>query len=435
MLHRPRPRLFAGIAAVLIALGTHATPAAAQTAPAFGPGPSAAPAPTGVEAYTVSGITVDVSATNANAARDQAIAEAQRRAWDELHKRVAPGGGPTPRLSDIELARLVQGFSIDEEKVSATRYVGTMTVRFRPNAVRDALGGTTASFVEPPTRPFVLLPLTMVGGRPVLWEDRTPWRLAWESHQTGTSMVQVVVPDGELDDIAAIGAPEAVAGNAEALSRIARKYNAGGVVVARTEVPAAGDVGRGLTVEVFRYDATGPKEPLTVPVRADAADRPEDLLARGPVQVIAALDEAWKRDNVVATGPEQTLAVSVPIGQLGDWLDVRKRLTGISGLLRYDTLSLSRYEAKVALVFRGDIPRLQEQLARRDMTLTRLPTPPQAAPVAVAPGQPLPVPAEVWQLNVQPPSAPVNPPPPLLPPGAQPPGPGGVPGIAPATRL
>ncbi len=243
--------------------------------PAPTPVSPAVPSSQGVDAFTVSGITVDVNASDANAAREQAIAEAQRKAWGELHRRMTPGGAAAPDLSAADLGRLVQAFSIDDERVSATRYIATMTVRFRPDPVRDLLAGSGAArYVEPPTRPLVVLPVTVVDGRPILWEDRTPWRAAWEERQPGASLVPLLVPDGELSDISAIGVNEALAGDPTSITNIAQRHNAGGVVVARAILPSGDAVAGGASVEVTLHGLDGTRTGKVVDVRADPAVRP-----------------------------------------------------------------------------------------------------------------------------------------------------------------
>ncbi|WP_448187263.1 DUF2066 domain-containing protein [Azospirillum sp. sgz301742] len=365
MLHR-RWLLCAGFAALLAVL---AVLGAALSAPAIAQVAPAAQA----DAFTVSGVKVDINASNPNTARDQAIAQAQRSAWETLYQRLVPGGRAAPRLSETDLARLVQGFEIDDEKVSASRYVGSLTVRFRPQAVREQLGGAGASYVEPPSQPLVVLPVTVVDGKPILWEDRTRWREAWEARERGSSLVPLVVPEGEMDDIQAIGADDAVNGKADALATIARRYSANGVIVARTELTASGEPnpGQPLAVEVTRYGLDGTRgQPQTITVRPDASDRPADVLARAVSFVSAALDEAWKRDNTAVTGGEQSVAVAVPIGRLEDWIETRKRLATVQAVSRVDLLALSRVEALVALTYRGDVERLRQMLARSDLGLT-----------------------------------------------------------------
>jgi hypothetical protein len=401
MLHRRRAPLLAGLAAMSTALVVTMTgPAGAQTGsppPAAASATSSAATPSSADAFAVSGIRVDINGSNPTTVRDQAIREAQSKAWAELYRRLVPGGGNPPRLSDGEIAKLVQGFEIDEEKVSASRYVGAITVRFRPNAVRDALGqsGGAAQYVEPPARPFVILPVTLTDGRTILWQDRTPWRAAWEARQPAASLVPLVVPDGELSDAQAISGEDAVAGNADALARIAQAYKAGGVVVARTDLPANGpDPARGLTVDVTRYGLDGTRDNQTVQVKGGGTA--DELLSRAVASVGTQLDDSWKREHTTATGPEQNTLVRVPLTAVNDWVETRKRLSAVNAVTRNTLMSISRSEALITLTYRGAPEQLAQALARQDLGFT------QAAPAAGYPGAPLPVQTADWQLTLLP---------------------------------
>ncbi|WP_247894307.1 DUF2066 domain-containing protein [Azospirillum sp. B510] len=377
---------------------TGSLPPAAPPAAASAASAGAAAAPASADAFAVTGVRVDINGSNPTTVRDQAIREAQAKAWAELYRRLVPGGGNPPRLSDIEIAKLVQGFEIDDEKVSASRYVGAITVRFRPNAVRDALGqsGGAAQYVEPPSRPFVILPVTQTDGRTILWQDRTPWRAAWEARQPAASLVPLVVPDGELSDAQAISGEDALAGNADALARIAQAYKAGGVVVARTDLPANGaDPARGLSVEVTRYGLDGTRDNQTVQVKGGTSA--DDLLARAVAAVGGQLDESWKREHTTATGPEQTSTVRVPLTAVNDWVETRKRLSATNAVGRTSLMSISRNEALITMTYRGDPDQLAQALARQDLGFTRA-----AAPSAASPGLPLPAQSADWQLTLLP---------------------------------
>ena len=398
MLHRRRAPLLAGLAAMSTALVLTMTgPAGAQTG-SPPPAASSAAMPSAADPFAVSGVRVDISGSNPTTVRDQAIREAQAKAWAELYRRLVPGGTP-PRLSDNEIARMVQGFEIDEEKVSASRYLGTITVRFRPNAVRAALGhsGGAAQYVEPPSRPFVILPVTQTEGRTILWQDRTPWREAWEARQPAAALVPLVVPDGELTDAQAISGEDAIAGNAEALNRIAQAYKAGGVVVARTDLPAGGpDPARGMTVDVTRYGLDGTRDNQVVQVKGGGSA--DDVLTRAVAAVGTQLDESWRREHTMAAGPEHNTLVRIPLSAVNDWVETRKRLSSVNAVTRTNLLSISRNEALITLTHRGDPEQLAQALARQDLGLARTAS---AAPSAY-PGAPLPVPSADWQLTLLP---------------------------------
>jgi len=91
------------------------------------------------EPYVISGVSVDVTADNAATARDQAMVEAQRKAFMNLATQLVPGK-PIPNVSDKAIGDMVSDFHIEQEKFGGNRYVGTFTFRFRQNPVRAAFG-------------------------------------------------------------------------------------------------------------------------------------------------------------------------------------------------------------------------------------------------------------------------------------------------------
>jgi hypothetical protein len=109
--------------------------------------------------YTVSGIPVDVTAENAAAARDQAIVQGQRAALKALVENMM-GSEKAAQISlpsDDEIAGMVQDFEVESERLSAVRYVGTLTFRFLSDPVDQLVGrmpaGTVQTTAPMPTGP------------------------------------------------------------------------------------------------------------------------------------------------------------------------------------------------------------------------------------------------------------------------------------------
>ena len=90
---------------------------------------------------TVSDVPVDVTAKDAAAARDQAIAVAQSKAWDKLVKELVTDPAQQARIhpSQQEIESFVQDFGVENERVSTVRYIGLYDVRFREGRVRKYL--------------------------------------------------------------------------------------------------------------------------------------------------------------------------------------------------------------------------------------------------------------------------------------------------------
>jgi hypothetical protein len=95
------------------------------------------------EMYTITDVAADVTADNASHARDQALMQAERTAYEQLCARMGVPDNNI-KLNDDALAALVQSFEVQSERVSAVRYIGVFTIRFKPAATQKRMGGKTA---------------------------------------------------------------------------------------------------------------------------------------------------------------------------------------------------------------------------------------------------------------------------------------------------
>jgi hypothetical protein len=87
--------------------------------------------------------------------------------------------------------------------------------------------------------------------------------------------------------------------------------------------------------------------------------------------VRAQVEDSWKRDNVLRFDRPQDLVVTAPIASLAEWVELKKRLTGIAFLRKTEIKTLSRNEAVLALSFLGDEEQLAAVLAQRDLALVQ----------------------------------------------------------------
>jgi hypothetical protein len=134
---------------------------------AAAPVQSTAPTPVASgDPYTVADVNADVTADNAAHARDQALIKAERTAFEQLCARL---GAPenTDKLSDDAIAAMVQSFEVQSEHLSAVRYIGVFTIRFKPTALQKRLGkymSDAAAANSPLTtdeaRPVTAMPLS-----------------------------------------------------------------------------------------------------------------------------------------------------------------------------------------------------------------------------------------------------------------------------------
>lgn len=325
------------------------------------------------ETYDVPGIQVDVTAETAAAARDQALAEGEGKAFAALLAQFVDADTAAALAdTDAETIRsLIRDFSISSEKSSAVRYLATLDYRFDAEAVQAFLTQRRAKFAAPPSEPVAVVPVWEAQGRTVLWDDPNPWRNVWELRNPGAGGVPTVVPAGDLGDIATLSVEQATSGYGEALTALAERYRASGILV--THARLVSDMRKDtslVVVESSRYGDDGNRQWTTdLTVRSKEGEDLDALLARAVGEVSDVLTRRWRQSATVDASEVAELAVQVPISSLRDWVDVRSRLDSVAAVRKFDMLSLSRDAVRLKLVYMGGLSALQEALAASGMTL------------------------------------------------------------------
>lgn len=325
--------------------------------------------------YTVSDVAVDATAQTALKARDTARLDGERRALRQLLERLTSkeDWNRLPKASDAELDDLLQDYEVVSEKSSAVRYIATMTYRFQREAVANFLRAHGIAYAESRSKPVVVLAVLTAGGRTVLWEDPNPWRAAWaEASGIGEGLVPMRVAIGELADVQAIDAGQALKGDKDALAALARAYSGADVLVARADL-AGGGGQRSLQVSAVRYAAGFPDQNWASAVKAEANEADEAVYARAVAAVVADVNDGWKRSMLMrgGAGGGASLVATVPLSSLKDWVTVRERLRSVSAIQRTSLLSLSKDAARVEIGYVGEPEQLQVVLAQRDLALVR----------------------------------------------------------------
>ena len=319
--------------------------------------------------FQINDIVADVTAANAAAARDKAILQAQRSALEQLLGRLAADTTLAAKQSDDTLAGLVQGFEVQQERTSAVRYIGTFTVQFKPAAVRGLLGQSGQEIAITRGKPTLIIPVVQNGSRLVLWEDNTSWRKAWETAALGGGLIPLIVPTGDMADIAGINGQEAMSGKPEAWQTIMAKYQAEAAVLAVLHEPATATDPVRVTLQRWLPEGT-----LGAPVEL-AVNNSSTAATEGVKQARLELDKQWREISKPAAAPATTrLPVAVPTPNLATWATVRNRLTEIAVIKRTNIIALSRAGANIELEYQGSLPDLQQALLAQNLYLTPAPS-------------------------------------------------------------
>lgn len=310
--------------------------------------------------FTVEDVAVDATAQSAAQAREAALARGQAEAFNRLLARLTlrADAQRLPRLSAAQIADLVRGFEVQSERASAVRYIASLRVRFRDDAVRNLLRQNGIPFAETRSKPMLVLPLLDDEGGRVLWERDTDWRAAWAVAPRSEGLVPLIVPVGDLDDLRDISSEQALGGDTTRLNAIAQRYGAGDVIVA-----VAKPSGSSVQVSVNRFSAIGQDETLIENYEG------QDVWTKAAAGVAANLEEAWKRSALIRYDSQKSLTATVALAGIDELVDIRRRLARVAILRNADLVFLARNEAQFRFDYFGDERQLATAFAQNDLIL------------------------------------------------------------------
>jgi hypothetical protein len=322
--------------------------------------------------FEVNGLEVDESANDEVQAKFSAIADAQRRALQVVMRRLVQPEDfdRLPQITGDTLALMVRDYDIADEKLGGGRYLATISVRFLPEEVSNALKDAQVPFAMTRSRPVVVLPVFDTGSANRLWDDPNPWRLAWAGHTPYPGLFSVVMPAGDLSDVATVNVNQAISGDPGAMLAIGRKYQATGAMVAIASV-SGNKANR--SVRVILEFVGGSHDGTIMEQRYKGSGDLTAFLGQVVGEILGGLEREWKEENILDFSLVERVSVLVPIEGLAGWRDVRERLDGMSRIQSMSTARMSQEEVELDLVYVGSTDQLRTALEQRGLELVYSP--------------------------------------------------------------
>ncbi|MHA6288388.1 DUF2066 domain-containing protein [Maricaulis sp. CAU 1757] len=322
------------------------------------------------DVFTVIGVPIDATASNALEAQTAAMQEGQyaaaRRIIERLslpEDRVGTALDTSLPLQGADIAGLIAGFEITNEQRSATRYLARLNVNFDPAAVRRIFRNNGIPFVEAQARPRLVLPIYGANDGLVLWED-SPWREAWAQSNFRYNLTPMVLADAERGGAPLISVRQALDLDEVALRDLASMYGVSRLAILRAaESEDARRVG-GYLVDI---DAEGS---LAVSTWGPVSVASWEEAAR---MFVGDQELAWKQDTIVRDLSERELRLTVFYSSLADWRGLQSVIAGTSLIADAQLDALSRDGALMTIRHRGDRAQLAAELAERGAALEEQP--------------------------------------------------------------
>ncbi|MBX3455283.1 DUF2066 domain-containing protein [Ferrovibrio sp.] len=343
---------------------------------AYAQQPAARPEIRQLPVFTVAGVPVDASADSAANARPVALQEGQRRAFTQLLRRLTiyADHGRLPQPTEALLNEAVAGFEIDEERTSATRYLGRITVRFRPEAIRNLLQAEKLTYSEVRAKPVLLIPVwqgsSASGQGAVLWSGENPWRESWKRRADIQALVPLLLPE----DSAANPLPplDRLLGETGRLRSFIEAQNAGEALLIAATLVSQDD--GNVRIEIYpsqsgpAWDAnTAALEKLEPFI---AVGRDVESTLNGAVDgLVLRFDNHWKGITRLDFDHPSSLSAAASFANLAEWVKLREQLAAVAPIRRFDVLRMSHRDAQLQIDFFGAAEQLIPAMAQRGLDM------------------------------------------------------------------
>lgn len=325
---------------------------------AFTPAPASAQSRESV--FVVSGVSVDETAATAAEAQLAGFVAAQRAGFRRLVSRLTLPAelGPQgpPFVEDVELDRLVLSVDVEDERRSATRYIGRLAVRFDAAAVRTFLRDRNLTVVDTRTSPILVAPLSGAGAT----EDTvTLWREVW----TQGGFEQELAP--------LVAAPPGLLGPVDwaAAAPFAEPVGAGSALFATLRIQ--GGTASADLVEVAPNGARRDRGAVSANVGGGDAAAMRRALASLAEQASQRIQNDWKGRIAAGTGQRARMSASALYENQRQWEQIKQALEAAAATLISEIRieAVGREGAVVSFSFVGDQTALADDLQRRGVTL------------------------------------------------------------------
>ena len=308
--------------------------------------------------YTVADVAVDASAGNALEAQTKAVSDGQLRAANIIIERLTLASERAAKgfrgINAQDSALLIRALEIANEKRSANRYLGDITVAFNRQAVASFLRTKGLTLVDTQSRKRLVIP--SLDGESIFTNNAFSKSLMAANLEHALTPMQSLTRRSEA--YAAAGSGMVSDLNIARLKVLGQVYGVQQVLIAEAVRTSAG-----LRVKLTDYALdSGEKRSLG----SVSAYNANDAVAK----LVAKVEEDWKKSTATQTsGKSVTMPVSVLYRSHAEWMQIQDVINGSAQIRSARLEAFSKSGALMFLTYAGDISRLRNELAYKGMSL------------------------------------------------------------------
>ncbi|MCP5361986.1 MAG: DUF2066 domain-containing protein [Hyphomicrobiales bacterium] len=311
------------------------------------------------EVYVVNDVRARAEAENAEAAREQAVKRAEAIAFERLTQRLVPVQevASIPEYTERQISDTIISTDIRDEKISSQSYDAVFDIRFNPEKIQAMLARENVDILEDRAPPLLVLPWIKNQEVDALFSMDSVWMEVWRKQSRETIDAPLLVPFGDLTDRRLLKSLQENRENEEAVKALLTKYHASGILWLEAQIEEAlMSEGNELDVALHSLgDISFLKDKDWNFI--DLAGQGNAILMQEAAATISHyVEDSWQQRKETSNEAETSINLKVPLENLQNWMEIKKRLDKVEIINAYDVLSLAPGQADVLVKYHAKDP-------------------------------------------------------------------------------
>ena len=318
--------------------------------------------------YIIDNVKIDIVSKDSNLTREFATERAMKKAFRRLLTWILTQNNynqllPNEKIIDeLEIKKFVSGYQIKHETFNNNNYNAEFSVMFDKRFVRQWLVKNKVNYLEKKTPTVLVIPISELNKKKVLWDDPNLWRLLWQNQSEGKNFIPMIFPHGDAEDLISLSYEDVNLLKIDKLTNFASRYGLSYILIPSSKIILnnkdhyLGVFGATIISEVKKENFFDEKVLKSFP-----GEILDDFLLRAINIISDKFDDYWLESNKQRA---KRIYIDVFYSSLNEWRLIMDTLQNLSEINEVKILSLSlkkaNLEAYISIRKESDLLRLMQ---------------------------------------------------------------------------
>ena len=318
--------------------------------------------------YIIDNVKIDIVSKDHNLTREFATERAMKKAFRRLLTWILTQNNynqllPNEKIIDeLEIKKFVSGYQIKHETFNNNNYNAEFSVMFDKRFVRQWLVKNKVNYLEKKTPTVLVIPISELNKKKVLWDDPNLWRLLWQNQSEGKNFIPMIFPHGDAEDLISLSYEDVNLLKIDKLTNFASRYGLSYILIPSSKIILnnkdhyLGVFGATIISEVKKENFFDEKVLKSFP-----GEILDDFLLRAINIISDEFDDYWLESNKQRA---KRIYIDVFYSSLNEWRLIMDTLQNLSEINEVKILSLSlkkaNLEAYISIRKESDLLRLMQ---------------------------------------------------------------------------